>query len=158
MAAGRGRRALWKLRDCFTSQRGFKAVHLSIHPSLPAPDPVPLSGAAFNSHRGMALGLRAPACSRQEGAPLGCHGTLLLSPSAGFLQDFSCFFSLFLTSAPSSPKPVGKHPCFNPSHCPSCLTSFYEQGAAASVIAPAQSCSILLIVHADCPSTGFEPP
>lgn len=150
-AAGRGRRALWKLRDGVTSQRGLKAVHLSIHPSLPAPDPVPLSGAASDSHRDMALGLRAPAHSRQEGVPLGCHGSVLLSPSAVFLQDFSCFSSLFLTSAPGSPKPVGKHPCFTLSPCPSCLTPFYEQGVAAPIIAPAQSCFILLIVHPDCP-------
>lgn len=83
---------------------------------------------------------------------MGWHHAVLQSPLAAFLQDYSCFFSLFMTSAPGRLK-TGSIPASPSAAAQPCLSPFYKQVGATSVLAPAQSCSIPLNISGAC----FEP-
>lgn len=117
----------------------------------PAPSPSLEQPVPSGSHRGTAAGLTPPARPGSR----GCPGVATHCPAVttGFLRDCSSSFSLFMTSAPSRLKtgsiPASPSPTARP-----CLTPVYKQVGAASVVAPAQSCSIPLNVS----GARSEPP
>lgn len=135
--------------------------HPPVRLSLPAPGLARQPHPRFRSRLCLpaATGARPQGRPPQQVAAAGAklamrwHHSVLQSPLAAFLRDCSWFFSLFMNSAPSRLK-TGSIPASPSATAQPCLSPFYKQVGATSVVAPPlRSCSIPLNVS----GARFEP-